>query len=231
MPVTCAVAGCSNTYQRGKATGASFHLFPKQENTRQQWIEFCGRDRSFNARTWRICSLHFDETDYEKDLQAELLNYIPRGRKLKLGAVPFSVQKQEYNLEANATLAPQESMEEETSKLIYYQEDNSIIAVLKNTIEKLEKDILEKDQKIRMMRKRIHILKVINRKKSVNVSTSCKCSNVLSKIFTPTQILKIKGSKKIIWTPQDITQALTLRYLSKRSYIYLRDSLKYPLPG
>lgn len=50
-------------------------------------------------------------------------------------------------------------------------------------------------------------------------------------IFTKSQKdLIIHKKKKIKWSTEDISRAFTLRYLSKRCYLYLRNTLKYPLP-
>lgn len=57
--------------------------------------------------------------------------------------------------------------------------------------------------------------------------------NLFSNIFTRTQInyflnLKIKIKK---WEIEDITKAISLRSISPKAYRYLRETLKYPLPG
>jgi hypothetical protein len=40
---------------------------------RNEWINRCKREDKLNPETSRICSKHFVETDYERDLQNELL--------------------------------------------------------------------------------------------------------------------------------------------------------------
>lgn len=54
----------------------------------------------------------------------------------------------------------------------------------------------------------------------------------LQKILTPGQIKKIENplSKKILWTSEDISAAISLRSVSPKAYRYLRNH-NYPLPG
>jgi hypothetical protein len=227
MPLTCAIAGCSNNYQRTKGNKISFHLFPKNESARQEWIKLCGRDHPFNAKTWRVCSLHFDANDFERDLHAELLNYTPKAKKLKLGALPIIVNKQKEDNNfisvPSSTSELQEPMEVKTLDISDWQRES--IINLKATIERLNEEMSKKDRQLRLMRKKIYNLRTVNRAMRRKAGIPCKCADILSKTFTSSQILKMKGSKKITWTPEDITRAFTLRYLSKRSYVYLRDSL------
>lgn len=60
-----------------------------------------------------------------------------------------------------------------------------------------------------------------------------KFNNILNGFFTPTQIqlLLHKKQKPYKWQTEDITSAITLRSLSKKAYIYLRDKKGFPLPG
>jgi hypothetical protein len=84
MPgVRCAVFGYKNNHKTKKGTGQEgqdiiFHSFPKpkdmvSQTMRNEWINRCKREDKLNPETSRICSKHFVETDYERDLQNELL--------------------------------------------------------------------------------------------------------------------------------------------------------------
>jgi THAP domain len=81
MPgIRCAIYGCNNSRLASKVSGQDliFHVFPKPKdlvsNTmRREWISRCKRQDRFNPDTSRICSAHFVESDYERDLQSELL--------------------------------------------------------------------------------------------------------------------------------------------------------------
>uniref|UniRef100_A0A2S2P567 THAP9-like helix-turn-helix domain-containing protein n=1 Tax=Schizaphis graminum TaxID=13262 RepID=A0A2S2P567_SCHGA len=60
-----------------------------------------------------------------------------------------------------------------------------------------------------------------------------KLNKVLSGMFTDTQIKLIMEPKQKVykWTEDDIASAITLRSLSPKTYRYLRNEKKYPLPG
>lgn len=60
-----------------------------------------------------------------------------------------------------------------------------------------------------------------------------KLNKILCGMFTDTQIKLILEPKKKVykWTEDDIASAITLRSLSPKTYRYLRNEKKYPLPG
>ena len=72
----CAVASCTSPKE------ASFHRFPKNEKLSKIWLNACKRKDAVNVRTAYVCSEHFPEEDFERDLMNELLNQ-PTRRKLK----------------------------------------------------------------------------------------------------------------------------------------------------
>lgn len=86
MPSTCSVVGC-NTWDRPK--DVVYHRFPKEKRARKEWVVLCGNKR-VNFLTARICSIHFEKTDYERNLKYEMLNLpVPRRlRNLKKDAIP-----------------------------------------------------------------------------------------------------------------------------------------------
>ena len=84
MVNTCSVAVCPSP----QVKGVSYHRFPQDPNTRHQWMVACWRtDKVINPRTAFVCSNHFREEDFERDLQNELLG-LPLKKKLKKGSVP-----------------------------------------------------------------------------------------------------------------------------------------------
>ncbi|KAK5646016.1 hypothetical protein RI129_004480 [Pyrocoelia pectoralis] len=95
MPgIRCAVYGCNNNLLTIKKRGENviFHAFPKKKNfvnntIRLEWINRCKRADKFNPDTHKICSVHFCEQSYERDMQNELLG-LPLKKKLKSTAVP-----------------------------------------------------------------------------------------------------------------------------------------------
>lgn len=106
MPgVRCAVYGCKNNHALVKANGFSilFHRFPKPVDTvskaiRSDWINKCNRDdEKFNPNNSRICSIHFKDIDYKRDLQNELLG-LPIKKLLKKTAVPTLYLESDENV-------------------------------------------------------------------------------------------------------------------------------------
>lgn len=77
----CAIFSCNNSCVVTKAEGKDimYHNFPKDETVRDEWVRLCNRAPRWNPATSQICSVHFSENDYERDLQNELLGrYVVR---------------------------------------------------------------------------------------------------------------------------------------------------------
>lgn len=69
----CNVAICNNSYANTKGQGIMFHSFPKDASIRKLWVNKCRRDGTWNPDSCTICSQHFAEKDYVRDLKSELL--------------------------------------------------------------------------------------------------------------------------------------------------------------
>ena len=87
--VWCAVFGCNNNNNK-KVNGIKHHFFsfPKDPQIRKIWIAKCKRTDIFEPENSTICDIHFDTSDFERNLQAELLNLEKFKVFLKKGAVP-----------------------------------------------------------------------------------------------------------------------------------------------
>ena len=87
--VHCVAFGCSNGEKATKERGVSFHRFPRNDETRRKWVVALKLKKlpPHYDRTGYVCSEHFREEDYQRDLQAELLGTKKR-RVLKEGSVP-----------------------------------------------------------------------------------------------------------------------------------------------
>ncbi|XP_046674979.1 uncharacterized protein LOC124363760 [Homalodisca vitripennis] len=83
----CAYSGCTNHTDFGKTLGISFHRFPRNPQAAELWASACGRTEVFSVLTARVCSEHFLDEDYERDLKSELMN-TDRKRLLRHSAVP-----------------------------------------------------------------------------------------------------------------------------------------------
>lgn len=85
----CAVFSCSNHGKKTKGQGIIYHSFPKDVNLRKAWIVKCKRLDKLNVAHARICSNHFNPSDYEDDIRNRLLGLEER-KKLKPTAIPSS---------------------------------------------------------------------------------------------------------------------------------------------
>lgn len=88
MP-TCAVATCKNSSNTiGENSGVIFHPFPRNDKESLEWFIKCRRrDKKRANAADRICSDHFQPSDYEKDIAHDLLGKPPQP-KLKYKATP-----------------------------------------------------------------------------------------------------------------------------------------------
>lgn len=76
-------------------------------------------------------------------------------------------------------------------------------------------------------------IKSLENNNNNNNNLEIQLTNILSGMFTNTQIKLIMEPKKKVykWTEDDIASAITLRSLSPKAYKYLRNEKKHPLPG
>ena len=71
-----------------------------------------------------------------------------------------------------------------------------------------------------------------NQQKSEQLLLKNQYKDMLSKVFTPGQIrLLFNPGKKIKWSPDDISSAISLKCVSSKAYRYLRNVVKLPLPA
>lgn len=82
----CAVVGCNSTHRKTKGGSIRYHRFPGDSKTRARWLQACGKHLN-NCATARICSRHFVDDSYERDVQHEILG-LPSRCRLKKGAIP-----------------------------------------------------------------------------------------------------------------------------------------------
>jgi hypothetical protein len=101
---------------RQKHPDTVMHRFPTSNPTIcKVWISKCKRD-FVNHINARICSNHFNEDDYERDLEHELFGLPPR-KKLKKTAVPSIFEDRKKN-ETSGSSHRQQRMDRRASKSI-----------------------------------------------------------------------------------------------------------------
>lgn len=83
MPV-CAVPTCATTH---RAVDKTLYRFPKDTNYARIWVRCCMKKDSFNTKSAFICSLHFSDEAYQRDINHDILGYSSK-RNLRKDAVP-----------------------------------------------------------------------------------------------------------------------------------------------
>ncbi|XP_040078088.3 uncharacterized protein LOC120849882 [Ixodes scapularis] len=84
MVVYCSVPQC-NTYHG--ETGASFYYYPRDRKVRKEWLTKLKMGKT-NSKSSRVCSKHFDESDFVYPVGYKVLGW--KRRWLAPGAVPTS---------------------------------------------------------------------------------------------------------------------------------------------
>ena len=102
----CCVFGCNNRSEQCQDKNISFHKFPSKQKSREQyneWIKRINREDFVPSKYSHICSVHFNEEDYELSckLKSNLLHTKLR-RVLRSGAVP-SLNLKENNVSVDPT--------------------------------------------------------------------------------------------------------------------------------
>jgi len=103
------------------------------------------------------------------------------------------------------------------------------IQILEKREKRHVKTIISKNSQIRRLKKNLLdqtslFLKV--------ESEAGDVKSQLLKYFSPTQYRIMQGNynKNVVWPEDDLVKAISLFTVSSRAYMYLRDSMKFPLP-
>lgn len=96
--------------------------------------------------------------------------------------------------------------------------------------EKLHKLVEEKDKLNVMLQKKIQQVETLRQTGADDFEAKVK--DIFANFLSSNQVdILLKKKSKARWTTEELAQAFTLRYFSKRCYIYLREKIHYPLPG
>ena len=87
--VHCLAINCTNSHRKGKPLpkGIRIHNIPKDPGLRKRWNTAIKRKDPPITNKSGVCSEHFVESDYERDLKAELMG-TPNRMRLISDAVP-----------------------------------------------------------------------------------------------------------------------------------------------
>jgi hypothetical protein len=173
-----------------------------------------------------VPSLHVKPLQTSKETRARQLRLQERERKEIIDNI---LQKEEIEnkpststghlSEVELTLP---TLEEKYSKLLQnYEELKCKHAQLQQNFRDQNRDIVKKDKAADSLKAKLE----------QEVTNKNQLEEALGRVFTAAQRdLLTKKKKKVIWSSDDISRAFTLRYLSRRAYIYVRKTLQYPLP-
>ena len=91
--VHCLAINCTNSHRKGKPLpkGIRIHNIPKDPGLRKRWHTAIKRKDPPITNKSGVCSEHFVESDYERDLKAELMG-TPNRMRLKSDAVPSVIK-------------------------------------------------------------------------------------------------------------------------------------------
>jgi len=264
----CAVAGCSNWHGKASCTdeALSFHRFPKDEALRKVWINRCCRKDEFNVDCTRICSKHFDDDCFIRDMRNELLGQ-PSRRILKDDAIPSRhlpyktspvkspsraqralKRKSKCMLDdllaSSTTSSSNQHVQHDDQHEVGYEENSCVKCPklekenedLKSECKRLQATVhriqVEQRQERRKMNSRITFWKELNKKSQSTHREIRQLSRSVKRVFSSGQIECLqRGKSAVRWGREDILSALELRTVSRKAYVYLRNSKKLPLPG
>lgn len=252
-PFKCAVKSCTNTFNnfREKSTYPyKFHNFPLDVNLRMFWMLKCGLDNNTDISNVKVCSDHFSLDDYVRNYKEEFLN--PKFRRtLKKDAIPSkncvtnSVFEIVTEISENTDIEPKITenitnnissdnvkrsrvVQKVSNDLEIPKKTRSTLIMKRNKLfkqeYKLKKEIDELERLINIYKKE---------KTSIEEYNCTEPQNLLTKLFSPSQIELLAGKeKKVYWTNDDLARAFTIRQMGGRKcYLYLKNVLNVPLPA
>jgi len=261
MPGTCAVASCKNTGRNEAGKNLSFHRFPKDDRLVKVWISRCCRKDPFNVNTARICSEHFENEQFVRDLRSELLGdavkarHILRDDAIPIRKLPYKTSpvkspgrsgratKRRAKVSLDELLFDTTEVSDQSMNLNAIDPSESNLndagcqqcASLQAECDRLQKE-LEKQMNNHIaernrLENRIRFWRDAARKNKTSFQPR-KIEHNLKRIFSPGQIRCLQNGKKAIrWSKEDILHALELRTVSQKAYVYLRSNKQVPLPG
>jgi Transposase protein len=131
-----------------------------------------------------------------------------------------------------------------TEELTFTDIESQNFIALKNENRDLTKKCIDLAAKIESMEakykykcKKLSLKVQYYKKKLSNISSSKKHQTdqmirLLKSILTENRIdLLLRKKRRVNWTSDEISSAFTLRYYSQKAYLYVKNKLKYPLPG
>ncbi|GFR30448.1 cellular tumor antigen p53 [Trichonephila clavata] len=82
----CSVINCSAPFANNQSN-LTFYRFPANKEECKKWLSKCGLEETLDCSQSFVCSRHFDENDFQLDLDSRLLDRTLK-KNLKIGSVP-----------------------------------------------------------------------------------------------------------------------------------------------
>ncbi|KAK4320197.1 hypothetical protein Pmani_008960 [Petrolisthes manimaculis] len=202
-------------FRRGLG-GPFNHEFPKDEEVQCKWIHLCKRDGEVNPSHARICSRHFEESAYERNIKYELLGLpVPSNqRRLNSGALPtLHMPTTSEGVASGAIL--EDTEERRIGKRQRLQDSDST-----------ENADLSAEERGRTSGEHIQLSNCCHRTQLQSAYWKEQFDSACCKIDSMLHDRPVK-----YWQDEGICKALTLQSLSPKWYRYLREVIKLPLPS
>lgn len=222
---------------------------------RLKWINSCKRSDYFSSDVARVCSQHFDECDYVRDLRNELLG-LPLRQKLKPDAVPhismpnslsqssatrhsdrnFRAEKRylreqvkcvmEIPSSADIAEGAEEPVEEISSIL-----DDAASVFSANSISTQPSEIVFLTAENSRLKQHVKQLQEQLILANEEISRLKHYSSVFEGHFSENQQRALLQGRCAKWFGDDLAKAVTLRCISYKALEFVRNVLKFPIPS
>ncbi|KAK9718266.1 THAP domain [Popillia japonica] len=186
-------------------------------------------DESFREQHYETTSVIIENTQIQpaEEIEETILKYE--------GLQTVAIQNEEEQIE-------EDIVEEKYKKIKSYNQLDEI----KKRNDKMQRDLIKLERVVNNLKIRLRAKKEECNKQNVEYNKLLKTlsslelksmsvseqKNLLSKVFSESQIKILSGKKKIYWSHDDMAIGYTIRHMSsKRCYMYLTKKLNIPLPG
>ncbi|KAL1489684.1 hypothetical protein ABEB36_013626 [Hypothenemus hampei] len=208
-----------------------------------KWVKLCKRPKNFNVTTARLCTLHFEPDDYERDLKNELMGFENKfKRSLKYTALP-SLRLPNNTLQSSRKMEMDNARKNRLEirarkKLVQDLIENSLVVMDENNNDQLNVEINSSSTSTSNERRSIGTLTENNdnneeviKKLQAKVTDLEDKMKSINKIFTPKQLSKLcEPHKRITWSVDEISKAIVIHSSEPRAYRLLLKN-GYPFPA
>ncbi|XP_072396484.1 uncharacterized protein [Diabrotica undecimpunctata] len=204
----CDVFGCNvDNQSKNFNTNIKFFSFPKDKKLLCVWKQLCKRANNFNITNARICSLHFNSDDYERNLKHDLLGYSPKNfRYLKKEAIPSQ----------NLAKAGKDKLHSGREQRYAKRQSKQVVQTI---LKGVNTDIVvdDRDNLIASLQEKIKFLE--------------EGQSIIGNLFSNTQLRKLEHSKtRLRWSVEDICKSIVIYSAGPRAYRLLLKK-GYPFPA